>query len=278
MDLYPAVDIRHGMAVRLTQGDFDRQREYGDPAALAGRFVEAGARWLHVVDLDAARAGRPVNRSTVLAIARSVDASVEAGGGVRTEADVEELLGGGVARVVLGTVVLDDMELVHRLAARFAGRVAVGIDYRLGADGRSEVAVRGWEQGSGRTVEEVLGELAGSDVAAVIVTAIARDGTLEGPDQTGLGEVLGATAIPVIASGGVGSAADLRALASLQIEVPASSLDPEGPARRGSADGSSRTNGQGRQVRRLAGAITGRALVDGRMTVEEGLAACALSG
>ena len=272
MELYPAVDIRDGTAVRLTQGDFDRQSEYGDPATLAGRFVDAGARWLHIVDLDAARAGRPVNRSTVLAIARSVDASVEAGGGVRTEADVEELLEGGVARVVLGTVVLDDMALVHMLAARFAGRVAVGIDYRLGADGRSEVAVRGWEQGSGRTVQEVLGELAGSDVVAVIVTAIARDGTLEGPDESGLGEVLGATAIPVIASGGVGSAADLRALASMQIEVPAAS-DPGG-----SAGGGSGGDGQARQVRRLAGAITGRALVDGRMTVEEGLAACALSG
>jgi phosphoribosylformimino-5-aminoimidazole carboxamide ribotide isomerase len=278
MELYPAVDIRDGMAVRLTQGDFDRQSEYGDPATLAGRFVDAGARWLHVVDLDAARAGRPVNRSTVLAIARSVDASVEAGGGVRTEADVEELLEGGVARVVLGTVVLDDMALVHTLAARFAGRVAVGIDYRLGVDGRSEVAVRGWEQGSGRTVEEVLGELAGSDVAAVIVTAIARDGTLEGPDQTGLGEVLGATAIPVIASGGVGSTADLRALASMQIEVPAAAADPEGSAGGGSGDNSSGASGRGRQVRRLAGAITGRALVDGRMTVEEGLAACVLSG
>jgi phosphoribosylformimino-5-aminoimidazole carboxamide ribotide isomerase len=271
MELYPAVDIRDGRAVRLTQGDFDRQREYGDPTTLAGAFVDAGARWLHVVDLDAARAGRPVNRSTVLSIARSVDASVEAGGGVRTEADVEELLEGGVARVVLGTVVLDDMELVHTLAARFAGRVAVGIDYRLGADGRSEVAVRGWEQGSGRTVEEVLGELAGSEVAAVIVTAIARDGTLEGPDRIGLEEVLGATAIPVIASGGVGSAADLRALASMEIEVPAVPAVPAVSAVSGAG-------GEGGQVRRLAGAITGRALVDGRMTVEEGLAACALSG
>jgi phosphoribosylformimino-5-aminoimidazole carboxamide ribotide isomerase len=292
MELYPAVDIRDGTAVRLTQGDFDRQREYGDPATLAGRFVDAGARWLHVVDLDAARAGRPVNRATVLAIARSVDASVEAGGGVRTEADVEELLEGGVARVVLGTVVLDDMDLVHRVAARFTGRVAVGIDYRLGADGRSEVAVRGWEQGSGRTVDAVLGELAGSDVAAVIVTAIARDGTLEGPDRAGLEEVLGATAIPVIASGGVGTAADLRALAHMQIEV-AEASGPEGSTGRGSGDdwsaehgssvgdgasGQRGQGGQGGQVRRLAGAITGRALVDGRLTVEEGLAACAQSG
>jgi phosphoribosylformimino-5-aminoimidazole carboxamide ribotide isomerase len=273
MELYPAVDIRDGMAVRLTQGDFDRQRQYGDPATLAAGFAAAGARWLHVVDLDAARAGRPVNRATVLTIARSVDASVEAGGGVRTEADVEELLEGGVARVVLGTVVLDDMALVHALAARFAGRVAVGIDYRLGPDGRSEVAVRGWEQGSGRTVDEVLGELAGSDVAAVIVTAIARDGTLEGPDRTGLEEVLAATTIPVIASGGVGSAADLRALAGMRVDVAAggSSGATSGGTSGGSSGGTAR-------IRRLAGAITGRALVDGRMTVEEGLAACALSG
>jgi phosphoribosylformimino-5-aminoimidazole carboxamide ribotide isomerase len=106
MDLYPAIDIREGGAVRLVQGDFDRQSEYGDPVELAGRFAAAGARWLHVVDLDGARTGRPVNRSTVLAIAAAVDIPVETGGGVRTRDDVVELLTGGVRRVVLGTVAL----------------------------------------------------------------------------------------------------------------------------------------------------------------------------
>ena len=255
MELYPAIDIRDGGAVRLTQGDFDRQSEYGDPLDLARRFVAGGAPWLHVVDLDAARLGRPANRSTVLAIARAVDIPVQTGGGVRSEADVTELLDGGVARVVLGTVALDRPELVGELVAAYPGRVAVGVDYRRQPDGRTEVAVRGWEQGSGRTVPELLDDLDGADVAAVVVTAIDRDGTLEGPDLEGLVAVLAATSLPVIASGGVGSVGDIVALARIEGESVGS-----GPRRR------------------LAGIITGKALVDGRMTVAEGVAACAPSG
>jgi phosphoribosylformimino-5-aminoimidazole carboxamide ribotide isomerase len=255
MELYPAIDIRDGGAVRLTQGDFDRQSEYGDPLDLARRFVAGGAPWLHVVDLDAARLGRPANRSTVLAIARAVDVPVQTGGGVRSEADVAELIAGGVARVVLGTVALDRPDLVGELAAAHPGRVAVGVDYRRQPDGRTEVAVRGWEQGSGRTVPELLDELDGAGMAAVIVTAIDRDGTLEGPDLEGLVAVLAATSLPVIASGGVGQVSDIADLARLEGEPVHS-----GP-RRG-----------------LAGVITGKALVDGRMTVAEGVAACAPSG
>ncbi len=252
MELYPAIDIRDGGAVRLTQGDFDRQSRYGDPVDLARRFAAGGAPWLHVVDLDAARRGHPVNRPAVLAIAEAVDIPVQTGGGVRSEDDVAELLDGGLSRVILGTVVLDHPELVGTLAARYPGRIAVGVDYRRHSTGGTEVAVRGWEQGSGRTVTELLDELEGLGVAAVIVTAIDRDGTLAGPDLEGLGDVLSDTTIPVIASGGVGAVADIAALARLEL-VPT----PDGP------------------VRRLAGAITGKALVDGRMTVEEGVAACA---
>lgn len=257
MDLYPAIDIRDGGAVRLTQGDFDRQTSYGDPVALARSFAAGGAPWLHVVDLDAARSGRPVNRATVLAIAGAVDVPVETGGGVRTAEDVDQLIAGGVSRVILGTAVLDDPGLARRAAERHPGQVAVGLDYRLDADGRAEVAVRGWEQGSGRTVAELLDELADVELAAVVVTAIERDGMLTGPDLDGLAAVLGATTIPVIASGGVGSTDDVRALAHLTAAV--------GPA--GALPG---------MVRRLAGAITGKALVDGRMTVAEGVAACAV--
>jgi phosphoribosylformimino-5-aminoimidazole carboxamide ribotide isomerase len=253
MDLYPAIDIRDGGAVRLTQGDFDRQTDYGDPVALAKTFAAGGAPWLHVVDLDAARSGQPTNRAVVLAIASAVDIPVETGGGVRSEADVAELLEGGVSRVILGTAILDHPDLVRRSASRFPGQVAIGLDYRLGPDGRADVAVRGWEEGTGRTVVDVLGELGDLDLAAVIVTAIERDGTLSGPDLDGLVGVIGATSLPVIASGGVGSAADLAELARILVHV----------------------EGQGRQ---LAGAITGKALVDGRMTVEEAVAACAQSG
>ncbi len=250
MDLYPAVDIRAGGAVRLAQGDFDRQTEYGDPVALARAFAASGAPWLHVVDLDAARSGSPVNRPVVLAIAAAVHVPVETGGGVRTEADVDELLRGGVARVVLGTALLDQPDLARRCAERHPGQVAVGLDYRLDGAGRAEVAVRGWEQGSGRTVADLLAELADVDLAAVVVTAIERDGMLTGPDLGGLAAVLRATEIPVIASGGVGSVADIVALADMAVEVPSG-------------------------VRRLEGAITGRALVDGLLTVEEAVAACA---
>jgi len=253
MDLYPAIDIRDGAAVRLTQGDFDRQSDYGDPVALAGRFVAAGAPWLHVVDLDAARTGVPVNRATVLAIARAAGVPVETGGGVRTLADVAELLDGGLARVILGTAALDDPGLVRAATATHPGRVALGLDYRITEDGRAEVAVRGWEHGSGRTVGELLEEVAGAGLAAVIVTSIERDGMLTGPDLDGLRAVLASTDVPVIASGGVGSVADIEALAALVVVV-------------------------GGEERRLTGAITGKALVDGRMTVAEGVAACARFG
>jgi len=253
MDLYPAIDIRDGGAVRLIQGDFDRQSDYGDPMDLARRFADGGAPWLHVVDLDAARSGRPVNRVTVLAIAGAVDVPVQTGGGVRSLDDVAELLGGGLARVILGTAALDDPGLVRRATEAFPGRVALGLDYRRTPDGRAEVAVRGWEEGSGRTVGDLLDDVAGAGLAAVVVTSIERDGMLTGPDLEGLVAVLATTEVPVIASGGVGSAADVVALAALEAVAP---------------DGS---------PRRLAGAITGKALVDGRMTVEEGVAACARS-
>jgi len=254
MDLYPAIDIRDGGAVRLTQGDFDRQSDYGDPVALAAQFAASGAPWLHVVDLDGARSGRPVNRATVLAIAAAVDVPVETGGGVRTEADVAELLDAGLSRVILGTAaLLDDSDLVGRAIAAFPGRVALGLDYRRTPDGRAEVALRGWEESSGRTVADVLDEFAGAGLAAVIVTSIERDGMLGGPDLDGLRAVLGSTDVPVIASGGVASVSDIKALDALEVVV---------------GDGTSR---------RLLGAITGKALVDGRMTVEEGVAACARS-
>ena len=249
MDLYPAIDIRDGAAVRLVQGDFDRQSDYGDPVDLARSFAKRGAPWLHVVDLDAARTGSPVNRATVLAIAAAVDIPVQTGGGVRTDEDIDALLSGGVTRVILGSAVLDDPGLVDRATGRHPGRIAVGLDYRVDGEGRTEIAIRGWEQPGGRTVAEILDELGGVDLSAVIVTAIDRDGMLGGPDLVGLAAVLEATALPVIASGGVGSVEDIRALATMSVRV-------------------------GGSKRRLTGTICGKALVDGRMTVGEGVAAC----
>ena len=259
MDLYPAVDIRDGGAVRLVQGDFERQTEYGDPVTLATRFAAAGAPWLHVVDLDAARSGHPVNRPSVLAVAAAVDVPVQSGGGVRSLSDVEDLLAGGVARVVLGTAALEDPGLLRRATTAFPGKVALGLDYRRTPGGRAEVAVRGWEEGSGRTVDEVLDEIAGTGLAAVVMTSIVHDGMLTGPDLEGLVMVLASTGVPVIASGGVSSAEDLEALARMRVATD--------------------TAGGGSGLpRRLLGAVVGRALVDGRLTVEEGVAACARSG
>ncbi len=243
MDLYPAVDLLDGRCVRLVQGDFERRTDYGDPVEAAVELARAGAPWLHVVDLDAAKTGEPVNRSLVTEIAAAVPVPVQAGGGVRDDAAAGALLDGGVARVVLGTAAIEDHDLVERLAGRYPGRVAAGLDHRGG-----EVTLRGWTLGAGAGLLEVLGRLEDLGVAAVVVTDISRDGTLEGPDIPGLAVALAASTVDLIASGGVGSLGDLAALARLD------------------ADG-----------RTLAGVIVGRAIHDGRLDVREALAACAPS-
>jgi phosphoribosylformimino-5-aminoimidazole carboxamide ribotide isomerase len=246
MELFPAIDLRDGGAVRLVQGDFARQRDYGDPLVLARSYADAGARWIHVVDLDAARTGVPVNRQVVLdiaATAATAGVAVQAGGGVRSAEAAAALLDGGVTRVVLGTAAVRSPALVAELAGAYPDRVVVGLDHRGG-----EVAVDGWEQGSGAALASVLEQLAPLSLAAVVVTTIERDGMLAGPDTDGLAEVLATTVHPVVASGGVRSADDLRRLASLE------------------AGG-----------RRLAGAIVGRAIMDGTLAVEEAIAACATS-
>jgi phosphoribosylformimino-5-aminoimidazole carboxamide ribotide isomerase len=252
MELLPAIDLRHGTAVRLTQGDFGREQGYGDPAELAARFIAGGARWIHVVDLDAARTGVPHERSTlarIVRLAREADVQVQAGGGVRTDEAAEELLESiGVARVVLGTGALEDPGLAGRCARRWPRRVAVGLDYRVDADGVAEAQAQGWLAGSGQSVTELLELWQHEPIGAVVSTAVARDGMLSGPDVAGLGKLLAATALPVVASGGVSSTDDLAVLARLE------------------AAG-----------RRLAGAVVGKALVEGRFSVEEGLAACAAS-
>ena len=240
MDLYPAIDLRGGRCVRLAQGDYGRETVYGDdPVAVARGFAAAGAPWIHVVDLDAARTGVPANRAVVAAVAAAVDIPVQTGGGVRDDASADALLGAGVRRVVVGTAALDDPAWVRRLAARHPGRVAVGLDAR----GR-DVAVRGWVDGSGQDLVDVARRFADAGVAALVVTEIGRDGMLAGPALDQLGEVLAATGLDVVASGGVGSLDDLRALAGLDVGG-----------------------------RRLAGAIVGRALYEGAFTLPEALAA-----
>jgi phosphoribosylformimino-5-aminoimidazole carboxamide ribotide isomerase len=234
MDLFPAIDIRGGRCVRLHQGDYGQETVYGDdPVAQAIAFVEAGAGWIHVVDLDAARTGAPENRDVVAAIAEAVDVPVQTGGGIRSDEAAFVLFDAGVERVVIGTAALKDPDLVRRLARDH--RVAVGLDAKSG-----EIATDGWLVGSSRTVLDVARSFADVGVDAFIVTDISRDGTLEGPDIGGLIEVLGATSVDVIASGGVGTPDDLRELAAVEV------------------DG-----------RRLAGVIAGKAIYEGHVDVAE---------
>ncbi len=237
IDLYPAIDLRDGRCVRLYQGDYDRETHYGDdPVGQARAFAEAGAPWIHVVDLDAARTGEPRNRSVIAAICEAVDVPVQSGGGVRDEAAAAALADAGVARVVIGTAALERPELVTLVAARQP--VAVGLDAR-----GTDLAAHGWEVSSGLDLVDVACRFADAGVAAFVVTEIARDGTLEGPSIDQLSAVLAATDVDVIASGGVGTVAHLRQLDDLVV------------------DG-----------RRLAGAIMGRALYEGAFTLTEALA------
>ena len=209
MLLYPAIDLRGGCCVRLHRGDFAAETVYSDaPATVAASFASAGAPWLHVVDLDAARTGELINISAVEAIVAAAGVPVQYGGGVRSVVAADRLASVGVARVVIGTAALENPSLVADVSARQP--VAVGLDVR----GR-ELAVRGWRAGSGRTLSDVL--VATEGAQALVVTQIDTDGTLEGPDLELLAEALAATDVPVIASGGVGSLEDLRRLASLRV-------------------------------------------------------------
>ncbi len=243
MDVYPAIDLRAGRCVRLYQGDYERETAYGtDPVAVAEAFAAAGAQWIHVVDLDAARTGTPENRPVIATIAGVVDINVQASGGVRDQASAEELLACGVDRVVLGTAAVENPELVCDLAGHH--QVAVGLDVR----GR-DLAVRGWTQGSGVDLFDLLARYADSGVAAVIVTDIGREFTVEGPDLEGLESVLAATEVPVVGSGGVASLDDLRALARL-----------------------------GTEGRSLAGVVVGRALYEGAFPVGDAVEALRAEG
>ena len=231
-ELFPAIDLRGGRAVRLLQGDYERETVYGDdPVAVARSFVEQGASWVHVVDLDAARSGDPVNRPVVAAIAAAVAgrARVQTGGGVRTVDDARALAAAGVARVVMGSAAVREPALVDAVARVVA--VAVGLDHRGG-----ELAVHGWTEGSGVRLDDVLGRYPAA--AAFVITDIGRDGMLAGPDLDGLRAAAAATAVPVIASGGVSSLDDVRALAT---------------------------------IAGLAGVITGKAIYEGRFTVRQGV-------
>lgn len=241
LDLYPAIDLRAGKCVRLMQGDYDRETVYGDdPVSQAQLFADAGAPWIHVVDLDAARSGDPINRPVVAAIAGAVNVPVQTGGGVRTVEAAQALFDAGVARVVIGTAAVENPSLAEALTSQ-GHRVAIGLD---GRDGK--IATHGWETVTDIDVVDIARRFEDLGVDALVVTEIARDGTLEGPDIDGLSHVLAGTSIDVIASGGVGTTEHLRDLAAVSVGG-----------------------------RRLAGVIAGRSIYEGTVDLVEGLAVCA---
>ena len=209
--LFPAIDILGGRCVRLFQGDYEQETVYGNnPAAQARAFQNAGATWVHVVDLDAARTGDPVNRQVVAEVAAALYVPVQAGGGVRTLDDARILFDVGVSRVVMGTAAIEAPNLVDQVAD--LGRVAVGLDIR-----GEEVAVRGWTEGSGLLLTDAFELFSSRCTDAFVITQIERDGTLQGPDLEGLAAALAPTDIDVVASGGVATLDNLRTLRDLPV-------------------------------------------------------------
>lgn len=208
MFFYPAIDLKDGQCVRLYQGDMDKVTVFGDdPAAQARGFAEAGAKWLHVVDLNGAVSGRPVNGDAVTGILAAIDIPVQLGGGIRDSETIDFWLGRGIRRVILGTAALTDPDLVKRACKDHPGRVAVGIDAKDGM-----VAVEGWTEVSETTALDLAKRFEDCGVAAIIYTDIARDGAMQGPNIDATVDLAKSGSIPVIASGGVSSMADLEAL------------------------------------------------------------------
>ncbi|HYB74456.1 MAG TPA: 1-(5-phosphoribosyl)-5-[(5-phosphoribosylamino)methylideneamino]imidazole-4-carboxamide isomerase [Candidatus Sulfotelmatobacter sp.] len=234
----PAIDLRGGRVVRLRQGDFAQETAYAeDPVAVAREWDRRGAAWIHVVDLDGAKAGEPRHLDVAAAMAAAVRARIELGGGFRSGDHVARAFARGVARIVLGTAAIREPRLLEEAAAGHPGQVALGIDARGGA-----VAISGWQEGTAVKAVDLARRFAPLPLAAVIYTDIGRDGMLAGPDTAGLVEMARAAGHPVIASGGVSRLEDIRALRALE--------------------------GEG-----VAGVIVGRALYEGTLTLEDALRA-----
>ena len=238
MILYPAIDLKDGQAVRLVHGDMEQSTVFNDdPAAQARAFVDAGCTWLHLVDLNGAFAGTPVNAAPVEAILKSCNVPAQLGGGIRDMATIEAWLDKGLARVILGTVAVENPDLVREAARAFPGKVAVGIDARNG-----RVATKGWAEETNVMVTDLAKSFEDAGVAAIIYTDIMRDGAMGGPNIDATAALARAVDIPVIASGGVSSLDDLMALKATNV---------------------------------ISGAISGRALYDGAIDLEQALKALA---
>jgi phosphoribosylformimino-5-aminoimidazole carboxamide ribotide isomerase len=233
MLILPAIDIRGGQCVRLRQGDYAQETVYsGDPAAMARHWVDQGATFLHIVDLDGAKEGHPVNEDSIQKIVQTASVPCQLGGGLRTEEHIAEALSWGLHRVVIGTKAVSDPAWLKGICNHFPGKIALGIDAK---DGR--VAIEGWLEVSNRPAVELARHCAAWPLAAIIYTDIARDGMLAGPNLEALAEMSKAVALPIIASGGITTLDDLRRLGQLN----------------------------------LAGCIIGRALYEGRLRLPEAI-------
>jgi phosphoribosylformimino-5-aminoimidazole carboxamide ribotide isomerase len=211
MELWPAIDLRGGRCVRLLQGDYDRETVFGeDPVAMARSFAAAGARRLHIVDLDGAKAGTPVQADLVGRMVAATGLPCQLGGGVRSRDTAAAYLAAGVSRVIIGSLAVEEPDALVALAEEFPGRIVLGLDAR---DGR--VAVRGWLETSGDLAVEIAQRHAHLPLAAIVYTDIATDGMLSGPNLSALREMIAATPLPVIASGGVAGADDIRHVAEI---------------------------------------------------------------
>ncbi|HEY9811086.1 MAG TPA: 1-(5-phosphoribosyl)-5-[(5-phosphoribosylamino)methylideneamino]imidazole-4-carboxamide isomerase [Halomicronema sp.] len=238
MEVIPAIDLLGGKCVRLYQGDYEKSQTFNeDPVAVAQQWVAEGATRLHLVDLDGAKKGEPVNQDVIAEIVRSTKVPVQVGGGVRDRQRVLDLLNLGVNRVILGTIAVENPDLVEQLCQEFSGQIVVGIDARNG-----KVATRGWLETSEVLAIDLARLMAGFGAAAIIYTDIHRDGTLEGPNMPALREMAEAVEVPVIASGGVSSVTDLLSLQA---------LEPQG----------------------VTGVIVGRALYTGDISLKEAIQA-----
>jgi len=236
MIFFPAIDLKEGRVVRLKQGDYDQVTQYSeDPVQVAQDWARQGAQWLHLVDLDAAKAGRPVNHELILKICEVQGLKVQVGGGIRDIKMARSYLEGGVARVVVGTQAIQEPSFLKALGETFPDRVALGLDTKKG-----HLALKGWTETTALSAEEYLKTAPLKGIACLIFTDIARDGTLQGPNLEALRDILAQSPLPVIASGGISGLKDLRELTRVQ--------DPK-----------------------LMGVISGKALYEGKFTLREAL-------
>lgn len=239
MIILPAIDIKQGRVVRLFKGQFDKITDYGaDPLSMARQWEDMGAPYLHVVDLDGAESGNRINQSIICRMAREIGIPVETGGGIRSHETISEYMQAGIARVILGTRVVSDRDFLKRALADWGERIAVSIDCSNGF-----VAQRGWQETSSIKGIDLAREFSAMGLQYIIYTDIARDGTLEGPNMTGLLEILDNVSVNVIASGGIKDVSDIKTLAALK-----------------------RSN--------LYGVITGKAIYEGKLDLKQALELC----